>query len=260
MDGFLRSGDNDVFSIGYYDGGRPGVHPARGAGVHDLRPLPLLAAGARRSPTASTCTRRSPTGTSDNSLPADAVPTGFPDTTIFAALDAGGRLEPLLLHRPAGRGAVGRARPGALGPRRRSTTQRCATGTLPPSRFVDPSFAQRGRRAPPATSTRTATCAPARRSWPTSCTRSWSRRSGSAARCSSSTTSGAASSTTSRPPRVPDDPQRPRHQQGLRADGLPHPGASRSRRTSRRGHVDHTIYGFESILKMIQLPLRARRR
>ena len=53
------------------------------------------------------------------------------------------------------------------------------------------------------------------------------------------------------PPRVPDI-RNARHQQGLRADGLPHPGASPSRPTSRRGYVATTIYAFESILKMIE--------
>ena len=44
MDGFLRSGDNDEFSIGYYAEDDLPLHPGRGAGVHHLRPLLLLAA------------------------------------------------------------------------------------------------------------------------------------------------------------------------------------------------------------------------
>ena len=60
-----------------------------------------------------------------------------------------------------------------------------------------------------------------------------------------------------RPPRVPDD----RTSRDLNKDfgqmGFRIPAVAVSPYV-RRGHVDHTIYGFESILKMIQLPLRAR--
>ena len=89
MDGFLRSGDNDVFRR-LLRRGRPGVHPRRGA----RRSRPSTASSARcwprRTPTASTCTRRSRTGRSDNDLPPRPRQTGFPDTTIFAALGQGG--------------------------------------------------------------------------------------------------------------------------------------------------------------------------
>ena len=78
----------------------------------------------------------------------DELQAGFPDTTIFAALDAGGRLQPLLLQRRARVGAVGRARARALGPGARSTTRAARRGTLPAVSYVDPNFGGSVGRGP----------------------------------------------------------------------------------------------------------------
>ena len=186
-------------------------------------------------------------GMTDNTLPRTGRVPGHDDLRRAARQ---GRVQPLLLHRPARVGAVGRARARALGPRAgvlRALRERQAARAL----VRRPVVRGRGAAAPRATSTRTATFAPARRSWPTWCTRSWSRRSGSAARCSSSTTSGAASSTTCAPPRVPDDRSSADLTKDFGQMGFRIPAVAVSP-YARRGHVDHTIYGFESILKMIE--------
>ena len=206
--------------------GRP--VPGRGR-ARRSRPATASSArsSARRSRTASTCTPRSRTAQVDNSLPAAGrLPDRLPGLDDLRGAVGQERLEPLLLHRRAGLGALGPARPGPLEPRRGVLPALRATARCRRCRSSTRRSATRAA-APRATSTRTATSAPATRSCPTSCTRSWSRRSGSAARCSSSTTSGAASSTTSPPPRVPDDRGTTRPQQGLRPDGLPHPGGHR---------------------------------
>ena len=186
---------------------------------------------------------------------ADAVPDGLPrhDDLRGAASKAGVSNRYFFNDVPVV-GALGRSRASPARARSRSTTQRCATGTLPARLVRRPELRRQrrrgagpvGRRAPARRRAR-----PARRSWPTSSTRSWSRRSSSAARSSSSTTSGAGSSTTSRPPRVPDD----RNSRDINKDyglmGFRIPALAVSPYV-RRGHVAHTIYGFESILKMIE--------
>ncbi|HEX4625877.1 MAG TPA: alkaline phosphatase family protein [Solirubrobacteraceae bacterium] len=86
MDGFLRSGDNDAFSVGYY-------------AQEDLPFIPA-AAQAFTAYDRFFCSLLAPTypnreymhaaqsyGNKDNSLPSGG---GFPDTTIFAALAAKG--------------------------------------------------------------------------------------------------------------------------------------------------------------------------
>ena len=107
----------------------------------------------------------------------------------------------------------------------------------------------------PPTSTRTATCASARPTCRTSCTPSWSRRSGSAARSSSSTTSGAGSSTTC----------------GRRASPTSATARTSTRTTARwasasprsllspyarRGHVDHGDVRLRVDHQVHPLPLR----
>ena len=175
---------------------------------------------------------------------------GFPATTIFDALTRKG-VEPKYFFNDLPVAALWGAQ-GLLRSARveeyylRAAQGRCRACRSSTRRSSTRAAARR------ATSTRTATCGSARPSWPTSCTRSWSRRSGSAARSSSSTTSGAASSTTSGPPRVPDR----RNSRDLAEDygqmGPAHPGRRAVAVPASRGHVDHGTYGFESILKMIR--------
>ena len=61
-DGWLRSGENDEFAIGYYTQGDLGVLRPRGAVLDDVRPLLLARPWPRPTRTASTSTARRPTG------------------------------------------------------------------------------------------------------------------------------------------------------------------------------------------------------
>lgn len=139
MDGFLRSGENDVFSIGYYA----------------EQDLPFIPAVARAFTTfdrffcsllASTYPNREymhaaqSYGMTDNTIPIGAEGLGFPDTTIFAALAAKGvssRYFYTDIPVSALWGAPGLARSGQV----QEYYERCATGTLPAVSFVDPAFA-----------------------------------------------------------------------------------------------------------------------
>ncbi len=138
MDGFLRSGENDVFSIGYY---------ARSD-------LPFMPAVAREFTTfdrffcsllASTYPNREymhaaqSYGMKDNTIPFGPEGLGFPDTTIFAALAAKGvsnRYFYTDVPVSALWGAKGVARSGQV----QEYYERCAAGTLPAVSFVDPAF------------------------------------------------------------------------------------------------------------------------
>jgi phospholipase C len=136
MDGFLRSGENDDFAIGYY------AEPD----------LPFMPAVARAFTTFDRffCSVLAPTfpnreymhaaqsyGMTDNTMPLEAG--GFPDTTIFAALAARGvsnRYFYTDLPFSAMWGAPGLARSGQV----QEYYERCASGTLPAVSFVDPAF------------------------------------------------------------------------------------------------------------------------
>ena len=138
MDGFLRSGENDVFSIGYYA----------------EQDLPFIPAVARAFTTfdrffcsllASTYPNREymhaaqSYGMIDNTLPIGPGGLGFPDSTIFAALAAKGisnRYFYTDIPVSALWGAPGLARSGQV----QEYYERCATGTLPAVSFVDPAF------------------------------------------------------------------------------------------------------------------------
>jgi phospholipase C len=138
MDGFLRAGENDAFSIGYYA----------------ERDLPFIPAVARSftafdrffcSLLASTYPNREymhaaqSYGMTDNTLPLGSGGLGFPDTTIFAALAAKGvsnRYFYTDVPVSALWGAPGIARSGQV----QEYYERCAAGTLPAVSFVDPAF------------------------------------------------------------------------------------------------------------------------
>jgi phospholipase C len=140
MDGYLRSGENDVFAIGYYA----------------EQDLPFIPAAAREFTTfdrffcsllASTYPNREymhaaqSYGMKDNTFPFGTAefPAGFPDTTIFASLSAAGvsnRYFYTDIPVSALWGAPGVARSGQV----QEYYERCATGTLPAVSFVDPAF------------------------------------------------------------------------------------------------------------------------
>jgi phospholipase C len=139
MDGFLRSGDNDEFAVGYYA----------------QEDLPFLPAAAQAFTTydrffcsllASTFPNREymhaaqSYGKRDNSFP--PAP-GFPDTTIFAALKAKG-VDSHYFYNDLPVSALW----GQPGLDRSSRVEdyylRCAQGTLPAFSLVDPSFLNEG--------------------------------------------------------------------------------------------------------------------
>ncbi len=197
-DGFLRSGDNDIFSISYYAEGDLGFiqDAAKAYTTFDHYHCSLMGSTL---PNRQYMWAGESYGNVDNDLPPQTKYTiGFPDNTIFAALDKAGVSNRYFFNDlPISSlwGASRLANSGSIA----EYYARCASGTLPRVCYVDPNFAGSVGEGPglSGTSTPTATCGPGRRSWPTSCTRSWNRRSTSAARCSSPTTSGAGSSTTS---------------------------------------------------------------
>ena len=134
----------------------------------------------------------------------------------------------------------------------------CAAGTLPNITIVDPrSATAAAATASRPTSTRSATCGSARRSCPTWCTPSSSRPTGSAARCSSSTTSGAASSTTCARRACPTRARSSNIDNDFGQMGFRIPAVAVSP-FAKRGAVSHQLCGFESIISLISLPVRAR--
>ena len=183
--------------------GRPRLHPPRRPRVHGLRPLPLLADGphlaqpllhvvgaVRRQAEQQPAGRHARQPVGDALRPRAEEQPG-------ATCPGQGADRPLLQLRPSVLGGVGTraARPGRG--RWPTTTPTARPARCPTSRSsTRPSATAAAATACRPTSTRSGTCGSGRRSCRTSCTRSWSRPTGSAARCSSSTTSGAASSTT----------------------------------------------------------------
>ena len=252
MDGFLRSGENDVFSIGYYA----------------EQDLPFMPAVAREFTTfdrffcsllASTYPNREymhaaqSYGMVDNTMPVGlsegGLETGFPDSTIFAALAAKGISNRYFysdIPVSALWGAPGLARSGQV----EEYYTRCASGTLPALSFVDPAFmgeeeGTSGDEHPHG-----------------------DVRLGQAFMAdvvhafveSPQFKTGALFIVYDewggffdhvRPPRVPDVRSKPEVSQDFGQMGFRIPAVAVSPYV-KRGHVDHNIYGFESILKMIR--------
>jgi phospholipase C len=139
MDGFLRSGDNDAFSVGYYAQADLPFIPAAAQAftAYDRFFCSLLAS---TYPNREYMHAAQSYGNKDNSLPSG---TGFPDTTIFAALAAKGidaRYFYDDLPVSAFWGTPGLARSGRV----QEYYERAAAGTLPALSFVDPSFLNEG--------------------------------------------------------------------------------------------------------------------
>jgi phospholipase C len=139
MDGFLRSGDNDAFSVGYYAQDDLPFIPAAAQAftAYDRFFCSLLAS---TYPNREYMHAAQSYGNKDNSLPSGG---GFPDTTIFAALAAKGidaRYFYDDLPVSAFWGVPGLARSGRV----QEYYERCAAGTLPALSFVDPSFLNEG--------------------------------------------------------------------------------------------------------------------
>src|SRR5947209_8017015 len=138
-DGFLQTG-NDEFAISYYRDGDLGfIQPAAKAfTVFDRFHCSLMGSTL---PNREYMHAGTSYGNIDNQLPPQTqYQTGFPDTTIFAALDRVGVSNRYFYNDipvSALWGARGLARTGQV----TEYYERCASGTLPHVSFVDPNFA-----------------------------------------------------------------------------------------------------------------------
>ena len=190
-------------------------------------------------------------GLRDNGLPPDAGYAAFPDNTIFAALSAAGVSNRYFFNDlPAAGlwGIPGLARSGRV----EEYYLRCATGALPNVSYVDPNFGAAAGEGPglsgdehPHGDVRTGQAFMADVAHAFMESPQWER--------------GALFITYDewggffdhvRPPRVPDQ----RNHRNIDLDyglmGMRVPTLCLSP-YARRGYVDHTLYGFESILKFI---------
>jgi phospholipase C len=134
-DGFLRSGDNDVFSISYYQEGDLGFiqDAAKAFTTFDRFHCSLMGSTLPNREYMHAATSY---GMRDNSFPS---PPGFPDTTIFAALAAKGVSNRYFYSDvpiTALWGEPGLARTGPV----TEYYERAAAGQLPAVSFVDPNF------------------------------------------------------------------------------------------------------------------------
>jgi phospholipase C len=249
MDGFRRSGDNDDFAIGYYR----------------EKDIPFLPAAAKAFTTydrffcsilASTFPNREymhaaqSYGKRDNSLPeAGFHDQGFPDNTIFSALKKkgiDGRY--YFVDEPVAAlwGAPGVARSNHVD----EYYARCASGTLPPLSFVDPAFANEGGgtsgdehphgdiRAGQAYMSDVVHAFMESPQWKSGILvvlyDEWGGFFDHV-----------------RPPRVPDIRSNPKIDKDFGQMGFRIPAVAISP-YARRGHVHHGVFGFESVLKMIE--------
>jgi phospholipase C len=246
MNGFLKSSTNDEFALGYYaEPDLPFIgHAARAFTTFDRFYCSLLAS---TFPNREYMHAAQSYGVKDNSIPfRDA---GFPDsTTIWAALAKAG-----VSHRYFFNDLPVCALWGAPGLARSFRVEeyylRCATGTLPRVSFVDPSFLNEGGGTSgdehPHGDIRAGQAFMSDVVHAFMESPQWKR---GALFIVYDEWGGFFDHV--RPPRVPDL----RNNSDLAKDfgqmGFRIPAIAVSPYV-RRGHVDHTIHGFESILKMI---------
>src|SRR4051812_29730624 len=249
MDGFLRSGDNDEFSIGFYtEPDLPFIgHAAKAFTTYDRFFCSLLGS---TFPNREYMHAAQSYGMMDNSIPsAGFEDQGFPDTTIFAACAKRG-VSARYFYNDVPVSALWGQRGLARSARVDEYYQRAASGTLPHVSFVDPPFANEdggtsGDEHPHgdirAGQAFMADVVHAFMESP-----QWKR---GALFVLYDEWGGFFDHV--RPPRVPDarasrDPNRDFGQMGIRI-----PAVAVSPYV-RRQHVSHSVFGFESILKMIE--------
>ena len=247
MDGFLRSA-SDVFSIGYYEEADVPFtpHAAKAFTAFDRFFCSLL---GPTYPNREYMHAAQSYGMIDNSLPVNGSELGFPDTTIFAALSKAGvsnRYFYTDLPISALWGSAGLQRSGQV----QEYYERAAAGTLPALSFIDPAFQGEDQGTSgdehPLADIRVGQAFVADIVHAFLNSPQYKR--------------GALFMVYDewggffdhvRPPRVPDL----RSNRNLAADfgqmGFRIPAVAVSP-YARRGHVDHSVYGFESILKMIR--------
>ena len=250
-DGFLKTG-NDVFAISYYKEGDLGFiqDAAKAFTTFDHFHCSLMGATLPNREYMHAATSY---GNKDNDLPPQTqYQTGFPDTTIFAALEAKGVSNRYFftdIPVSALWGAPGLARSGRI----EEFYARAATGTLPQVSFVDPNFAASVGEGP-------GLSADEHPHGDVRAGQAWMADVVHAFMESPQWKTGALFIVYDEwggffdhvaPPRVPDD----RNDADINKDyglmGFRIPSIAVSPWV-RRGHVAHTTYSFESILKMIE--------
>jgi phospholipase C len=245
LDGFLKSA-SDVFAIGYYgEGDLPFTpHNAKAFTTFDRFFCSLLSS---TYPNREYMHAAQSYGVKDNTIPLTSG--GFPDTTIFAALRRKGISNRYFftdIPVSALWGAPGLARSGSV----LEFYSLAEAGRLPHVSFVDPSFQGESQGTSgdehPLADVRTGQAFMADVVHAVMASPQWPR---TALFCVYDEWGGFFDHVV--PPRVPDlrgssDLAKDFGQMGFRIPAvLVSPYA-------RRGHVDHSIYGFESILKMIR--------
>ena len=253
MDGFLRSGGNDEFALSYYiKSDLPFIsHAAEASTAYDRFFCSLL---GPTFPNREYMHAAQSYGVKDNSLPNEVGhPSGFPDTTIFAALSAKGISNRYFFNDLPAAGLWGQ--PGlARSSRVEEYYTRAAAGTLPALSFVDPFFGGIGPasangvrgdehphgdiRAGQAFMSDVAHAFMESPQW---------RR--GALFIVYDEWGGFFDHV--RPPRVPDIRNSAKLEEDFGQMGFRIPGLVLSP-YARRGYVDHGTYGFESILKMVR--------
>jgi phospholipase C len=251
MDGVLRSGDNDAFSVGYYQEGDLGFiqDAAKNTTAYDRFFCSLLAS---TFPNREYMHAAQSYGKIDNGIPLGAsLPSlGFPaETTIFDALRRKGIDNKYFFNDlpvSALWGTPGLLRAGRV----EEYYLRAAQGTLPAVSFVDPAFLNEGGGSSgdehPHGDVRVGQAFMADVVHAFMESPQWKR---GAIFVVYDEWGGFFDHV--KPPRVPDR----RNSKDINNDfgqmGLRIPALALSPYL-RRGHVDHTTYGFESILKMIR--------
>jgi phospholipase C len=247
MDGFLRSA-SDVFSIGYYtEADLPFTpHMAQAFTAFDRFFCSLLSS---TYPNREYMHAAQSYGEKDNSIPANSHQLGFPDTTIFAALSRAGVSNHYYytdIPVSALWGEAGLSRSSQV----QNFYEQAAAGTLPSLSFVDPSFNGEDQGTSgdehPHGDVRVGQAFIADVVHAFMESPQWKR---GALFVVYDEWGGFFDHVV--PPRVPDlrsssDLENDFGQMGFRIPAVvvsPY---------ARRGHVDHSIYGFESILKMIR--------
>jgi phospholipase C len=247
MDGFLKAA-SDIFSIGYYT----------------QEDLPFTPANAQAFTAFDRffCSLLGPTypnreymhagqsyGMTDNSLPFGATQLGFPDTTIFAALkNVGVSSQYYFVDIPFSAlwGTAGLSRSSQV----QSFYEQAAVGTLPSVCFVDPSFAGEDQGVSgdehPLADVRIGQAYMADIVHACMDSPQWERM---AVFCVYDEWGGFFDHVV--PPRVPDIRASRSETSDFGQMGFRIPAVLASP-YARRGYVDHSIYGFESILKMIR--------
>jgi phospholipase C len=250
-DGFLRSGDNDVFSISYYAEDDLGFigHAAKAFTAFDRFHCSLMGSTL---PNREYMWAAQSYGNVDNALPPQTqYTTGFPDTTIFASLDRAGISNRYFFNDVPISALWGASRLAASGPIA-EYYERAASGTLPHVSYVDPNFGGSSGEEPglsgdehPHGDVRTGQAFMADVVHAFMESPQWER---GALFIVYDEWGGFFDHVT--PPRVPDDRNDPDVDKDFGLMGFRIPAIAVSPWV-RRGHVAHSTYGFESILKLI---------